>query len=218
MVFSAVSTGGFSPVDNQAAITPFPLNILLGLAMMIGAISFIVHYRLFNGHFKKAVNLELVAYLLIALVFTLLFALVTRTDLATAFFHVASASSTAGFSYIDLTNIATDAKLLLLILMFVGGMTSSTAGGVKVMNMLIMFKSIPWVIKGVLSGELGIFTIRGREYKHLEVFSPLVVIITMVIIIVGFSFAFMSNGFSMVDSIFAMTSSLIKHRPVWWSR
>lgn len=208
MVFSAVSTGGFSPVDNMAAITAFPINILLGLAAMIGAISFVVHYRLFNGHFKKAPNLELVTYISITLVFTLFFALLTKTDLADAFFHVASASSTTGFSYIDLTSIATNAKLLLLILMFVGGMTSSTAGGVKVMNILILFKSIPWVIKGVLSGELDKFEIRGREYKHLDVFSPLVVIISMVVIIVGFSFAFMTNGFSMMDSIFAMTSSL----------
>jgi trk system potassium uptake protein len=93
-------------------------------------------------------------------------------------------------------------------LMFVGGMTSSTAGGLKVMNMLVFFKSIPWVIKGVLSGELGKFTIRGREYKHLEVFSPLVVIILGVVIIIGSAFAFMGYGFSMVDSIFNMTSTL----------
>jgi trk system potassium uptake protein TrkH len=208
LVFSAVSTGGFSPVDNLTAITAFPVNILLGLAMMIGAISFVVHYRLFNGHFKKAPNLEFVTYLLITLVFTIFFALLTRTDMATAFFHVASASSTTGFSYMDLTDMAPNAKTLLLILMFVGGMTSSTAGGLKVMNMLVFFKSIPWVIKGVLKGELDRLSLRSREYKHLEVFSPLVVIILGVVIIIGFAFAFMGYGFSMVDSIFNMTSTL----------
>jgi trk system potassium uptake protein TrkH len=208
LVFSAVSTGGFSPVDNLATITPFPINLLLGLAMLVGGTSFIVHYRLFNGHFKKAPNLEFVTYILIALVFTLIFALLTKTDLAAAFFHAVSASSNAGFSYIDVNSIATNAKMILLILMFVGGMTSSTSGGVKVMNIVIFAKSIPWVIKGLSGKELERFELRGRQYKYLEVFSPLVVIILMAVIIVAFSFAFVSYGFSMVDSIFDVTSAV----------
>jgi trk system potassium uptake protein len=208
IVFSGVSTGGFSPVDNLASIIVFPNNMILGLLMLIGGTSFMVHFHLFNGNFKKLPNIELVCYLVIVLVLTALFAITTKVDLANSFFHVTSASSTTGYSYIDLSSVDVTAKMLLFILMFIGGMTSSTAGGVKVMSILIFFKSIPWMVQGVFRGTLGIFVFRGKEYKTLDVFVPLMLIVLSIVLIVGLALIFTAYGYTLLESVFALTSAL----------
>jgi trk system potassium uptake protein len=208
LVFSSISTGGFSPVNDLSDIVVFPSNYIIALLMIIGGTSFTVHYRLFTGKFKKALNAELVIYLLFILFFTGIFWLITRTDLATSFFHVASASSTAGSSFIDIGNLAANAKMLLFILMFIGGTTSSTAGGVKIMSVLIFFKTIPWVIKGVMAGSLSRFIFRGKGLYFLDIATYLILILLTISLIIVFAFIFTSFGYTMVDSVFTLTSAL----------
>jgi trk system potassium uptake protein TrkH len=152
--------------------------------------------------------LEFLVFISTVIFFSILFMLFTKADIATSFFHIVSASSTTGFSFIDLGNLHINAKMLLFILMFIGGCTSSTAGGVKIMSVIVFVKSIPWVIKGVITGNLSRFVIRGKELKYVEIYSNLLVIIIAIIIIVGFSFVFTSFGFSLTDSVFALTSAL----------
>jgi trk system potassium uptake protein len=97
---------------------------------------------------------------------------------------------------------------LLFVLMFIGGTTSSTAGGVKIMSILVFFKSIPWLIKGVITGNLHKFNFRGQELKYLNIYTYLLVMTMAISIIVVFAFIFTSYGYSLVDSVFALTSAL----------
>ncbi len=208
VVFSAISTGGFSPVDNFSALIAFPNNLIISLLMIIGGTSLTVHYRIFTGNFKKAANLEFVVFISIIILFAIIFTLLTKVDIATSLFHIASASSTAGFSFIDLSNLAVSAKMLLFILMFIGGSTSSTAGGVKIMSIIIFVKSIPWVVKGVITGNLSKFVVRGKEFTYIDIYAALLLITIAIVIIVGFAFIFTSFGISLTDSVFALTSAL----------
>jgi trk system potassium uptake protein len=208
VVFSAISTGGFSPVDNLSTLIGFPNNLIIGLLMIIGGTSFTVHYRIFSGRLKSIVNLEFIVFISIIILFSVIFAFLTRVDIATSFFHIASASSTTGFSFIDLSTLAINAKMLLFVLMFIGGTTSSTAGGVKIISVLVFFKSIPWLMRGVITGNLGRFNFRGTELKFLNIYTYLLVITMAIAIIVIFAFAFTSYGYSLIDSVFALTSAL----------
>ena len=208
LVFSGISTGGFSPVTDLSTLTAFPNNLILGILMIIGSTSFAVHFRIFGGNLKKAFNLEFVVFILIVIVFTIIFAVSNNIGFTNSFFHIASASSTAGYSSLDLSKLAVNAKMLLFVLMFIGGSTSSTAGGIKIMNVLIFLKSVPWIIKGVLTGNLDNLVLRGKDLKQVEIFSALLVIILFTVITVILAFVFTSFGFSMEDSLFVLISAL----------
>ena len=176
--------------------------------MIIGAISFTVHFKIFTGKFKKAINSESVVLIVIIIIFTALYALLTKSGVGIAFFQIASASSTTGYSFAGLTGSAINAKMLLFILMFIGGSSYSTAGGVKVISVVMFFKSIPWLLKGIISGDLDIFSFEGKEVKHLEILSYLSLILLTVTIITVCAFIFTFFGFSLVDSVFELTSAI----------
>jgi trk system potassium uptake protein TrkH len=128
-------------------------------------------------------------------------------DIATAFFQVASASSTTGLSIIDLTSLEVNVKVLFIALMFIGGCAFSTAGGVKVLRILMFVKSIPWVVRGIVTGELGKLTFGGKEINTADILSYWLIIILAPIVTFTFAFVFTLYGFSFVDSVFELTSA-----------
>jgi trk system potassium uptake protein TrkH len=147
---SAVCTGGFSTLSqgiggyNTAAI-----NVVLMLAMALGSINFTLFIALLQkkGHlFLK--NIELRAYLLIILGTTLFiganlfFASGLKADqaLGQASFHAVSFASSTAYTVTDYDMWPSFSKLVLLMLMAVGGCSSSTAGGMKVSRVLVLGK------------------------------------------------------------------------------
>ena len=63
-------------------------------------------------------------------------------SIGTAAYHVISASTTSGFQYVDISAIPVAAKVFLVIVMLVGGCAFSTAGGVKVGRILILYQEV----------------------------------------------------------------------------
>ena len=59
-----------------------------------------------------------------------------------AFFQASSVMSTTGYSTVDFNMWSPFSKVILVTLMFVGGNAGSTAGGFKVIRVLILFKMI----------------------------------------------------------------------------
>jgi trk system potassium uptake protein TrkH len=208
LVLSGISTGGFSPANDLSALMKFPSNIVMIFLMIAGATSFVVHFRIFLGKFKKAANLEFVVFVSLIFVFSIIFWLTSKADIAASFFHVTSAATTTGYSYINPGSMAPSAIILLLILMFIGGSTYSTAGGVKVMSIIIFFKSIYWIMKGIFNGNLEPFVLRRKELSYLDVSSSLVLIIVAMSIIILLAFVFTCFGYSMQDSIFEITAAI----------
>jgi trk system potassium uptake protein TrkH len=57
-------------------------------------------------------------------------------------FSVVSVTTTTGFVTVDFDEWDTAAKLTLVLLMFVGGCAGSTAGGIKVIRVVVIFRTI----------------------------------------------------------------------------
>ena len=53
-----------------------------------------------------------------------------------------SASTTAGFQFLDLSAFTNESKILLILLMFIGGSAFSTAGGIKVARLIFIFQKL----------------------------------------------------------------------------
>jgi trk system potassium uptake protein TrkH len=175
--------------------------------MILGSTSFIVHHKLFTGKFKNAFTTEFLTLILMIFSFTIILSILSNIDIITAFFHSVSASTTTGYSFIDFKYFSPSIKILFIFLMFVGGCAFSTSGGIKILRFLIFLKSIPWIIKGTIKGNLDKFTFEGKEFKHTDVLSYLLLILLAVSMIFSFAFVFTLYGFDFVDSIFELTSA-----------
>ena len=208
LVFSGLSTGGFSPVSDLSTLLTAPVGLVVSIVMLFGGISFAVHYNLLRRKFREAVTVELVFFLSIIVFFSILLAVVQQINLADSFFHVISASTTTGFSYMKLTDLNASSKMIFILLMFVGGSAFSTAGGIKVWRIIIFLKSIPWTLRRFLrldKTDLQIGKQRIEENEIILTFSYMLLAIASIVI---FSFVFTLYGFSLIDSAFEVTAAL----------
>lgn len=150
--FSAVSTGGFSPRNESLAYyNSAAIDGWITLIMLLGGTSFILMAWLLRRNFRKvAADEELRAYIAIFLTATVLIAfdLVARQGMGWfesmrfSSFQVASILTTTGFATANFDTWPTLSKVILVILMFVGGCAGSTAGSIKVSRFLIFAKTM----------------------------------------------------------------------------
>jgi len=209
-IFSALSTGGFSPINNIASIaTQFPLNFILIVGMILGAMNFFVLAGLFRGKIKEFIKSEITALLVITAAAVAIVIFFFKLSFFDSLFHVVSAISTTGFSYLSVPDFSGGLKLFLTFLMFVGGASFSTAGGIKIYRFLLMFKATKKaIVESVTQKETKPVTLFGREYSNSELNQSLIVVLLMI------SFIFVSTlivsiyGFHPIDSLFETTSAL----------
>lgn len=149
--FGTVSTGGFSPKNTSIiAYSPY-IQYVISIFMILGGTNFIVHYYILHRQFDKVrKNEELRFYLktiLISTIFITVF-LVLKTDRSIeksfrdAFFQVSSIVTCTGFASDDYLIWPGAASVVIFILLFAGGSTGSTSGGIKMARHLLAMKSI----------------------------------------------------------------------------
>ena len=149
--FSTVATGGFSTRNTSVAEYSPYIQYVIAIFMLLSAVSYVVFYHLLKGNLKRVrSNDELWAYLftVTAGVTVLTIILYTGTDRNFAlsfrhsFFQVISQISCSGFATADYMTFPPLGWFLLFLLMFSGGSTGSTTGGIKIASHLIFFKNL----------------------------------------------------------------------------
>ncbi len=143
--FTTVSTGGFSPYT--ASIAHFDSQIIdwiVIVAMFVAGTSFPMIYRLLKGRPGPMLrSAEFRTYCAVVAVATFLIFLTADsgarnyTGFRDSLFTVLAIVSTTGYGVVDFAGEWTDAaQAILLILMPLGAMAGSTAGGVKMIRIL----------------------------------------------------------------------------------
>jgi trk system potassium uptake protein len=168
--FSTLGTGGFSTRTASIAAFDDPLvEAILIVFMLLAGISFLQHYRLLierrPGRFFA--DVEIRGYLLLVGVATLVvtLALVMQGGYApgqalrAGLFQVASIVTTTGFVTDNFEVWPPLPQLVLLALMFVGGCTGSTAGGLKVSRMMLLARVVDREFKRMVERR-GVFAVR----------------------------------------------------------
>jgi trk system potassium uptake protein TrkH len=151
--FTTVATGGFSPKTASIAFyDSVAVEVVIIVFMILSAVSFSLYYLLYSRRrFDVVLDREVLTYLAI-LVGAVLFVwgvLVFEGDygdswgraLRDSAFTVTSIMTTTGFITADFDEWDTAAKFTLVLLMFVGGCAGSTAGGIKVIRVMIVFRT-----------------------------------------------------------------------------
>ena len=148
--FGTAGTGGFSnkALSVGAYNSPY-FEIVIGVFMLLFGINFNLYYFLLLRHFREAfASEEMHVYLGIVAFSTLTITAniagmydSVGTALRTAFFQVSSIVTTTGYATADFNLWPTYSRTVIVILTFVGACAGSTAGGLKVSRVIILFKA-----------------------------------------------------------------------------
>ncbi len=158
--FGTMATGGFSTKNaSVAAFDSIYLESVIFFFMLVSGINFALHYRFLTGNFSCYVkNRECLFYLGVLLIGIVLVTLniygSVYPSLGEALrygaFQVMSILSTTGFCTADFDVWPAFSKLFLLSLMFFGGCSGSTGGGMKHIRVLLLIKYGMRELKAVL--------------------------------------------------------------------
>ncbi len=153
--FTTVATGGFSPKTASIAFyDSIAVEAVIALFMVASGVSFSLYYLLYTRRRLDVVlDRELLAYLgiLVGASFFVWGVLVLEgtygasscdVALRDSAFTVASVTTTTGVVTADFDGWDTAAKIALVLLMFVGGCAGSTAGGIKVIRVVVIFRTV----------------------------------------------------------------------------
>ena len=150
--FSTISTGGFSTRDLSMGYwndSPFILWTTT-FFMLISGINFLAHLKAVHGHFdgyrSEEVRWYLIVFLLLSIALTAVHIANSKDSIVYstthAFFTVASLMTTTGFATINYELWGTLPVAILLIAMLLGGNAGSTAGGMKIIRYIVLFKNL----------------------------------------------------------------------------
>ncbi len=142
-------TGGFSNYGESVAyFQSVGVEIVMTVFMILFGINFAIYYFIFTRSWKDIFsNEELRWYLIIvalSIILLTVFLIPYYGSVSSAFryagFQTASIISTSGFATANFDLWPVPAKMLLLLLTFIGSCAGSTAGGMKVVRIAILLK------------------------------------------------------------------------------
>jgi len=159
ITLSTISTGGFTVINGSiGAYNNVNTELVVMLFMMVGSINFSLYYYSIRGKFYRFYDMELIVYVIVIslsalfvganLVGTVNYLTSGETEgvysiseaLRVGFFQVVSAQTSSGFSVADYDLWPYPLQALMLILIYLGGMAGSTAGGMKMIRHIMLFK------------------------------------------------------------------------------
>lgn len=149
--FSTVATGGFSTYDANIAHFDSPLvELVCMLFVYLGAINFSLHFMAWRRRSPRPYagdgELRFFSAVLLAGALLVVAALMLGQGqgageaLRAGVFQVVSFATTAGFTSADYASWSGYAPMLLIFLALIGGCASSTAGGIKIVRFMLLFK------------------------------------------------------------------------------
>ncbi len=152
---ATMATGGFSTQNGSIAdYDSATIDYVIAIFMLLAGINFGLYSMIRKRGRKVFLDRELHVYLSLILVASLVVAInITGTGDLTkhgsyidsfrySFFQVVGVITTTGFGTDNFNLYPPLSKLILVMLMFVGGMAGSTAGGMKVIRFIVIFKAI----------------------------------------------------------------------------
>ena len=181
---STIATGGFSTHDaSLGAYDSGFIHAVTTVFMLLGATSFALLHRGLTRGIRWAENPELRLYVGIFAFATLLIAVNLRVGMPEQFgtaaealehaaFQVAAILTTTGFTTQDFGEWPGLAQAVLLGLFFVGGMAGSTAGGIKVVRVLLLGRIVfSRFFLLVHPRAIDVITLGGRRVEQAVVLS-----------------------------------------------
>lgn len=226
--FSTISTGGFSTKNNSLGyFTSDGIIWTTTIFMMLAGINFLAHLKLYykdtSGYKTEEVKWYLTIFVLLSILLSLVHVDISGDTFYDALKHssftIASVMTTTGFATIDYGSWSHLAIAIIFVGLLMGGNAGSTAGGIKIIRHVIIFKTLASELKRILHPNMIISVfidgvkqkerILSSTFGFFTLFMITVAIVTVYIYVRGYdamtsisgAFAIVGNigpGFSMV--------------------
>ncbi len=216
---AAVSTGGFSGFDASLAAMPFLGQLAVTLLSLAGAVSLPLYFlavrrrqpqMLLDDECRTLLLAIMLMTLLLALSLTSSNAYPLDSALQQGFLLSVSAQSTSGFISLDIHELDTAAQLLLVLAMLIGGSTGSTAGGLKLIRLLILIRLIQVSLQRITAPPRAVLLPRigGLRIDEEDISAVLVLFGLWFSVIFISWWVFLLYGEPPLDSLFEVVSAM----------
>lgn len=204
LIFSTVTSGGFSPSSTFLSLDNVPRLFIVGAGMIISALPFAFHYSIFKKKLRNTrLGMEVLIYSVFLFTATPIFLALSGIDTLTGAFHLISASTTTGMQFLNIATIPLAAKGMLIVIMMVGGTAFSTAGGIKISRFYLTYQKIAKKNVGDIAGSVSTSTLD-------KIFREAVLVIVMYIAVAlatGLAISMLENV-PFDNALFEATSAL----------
>lgn len=198
--FSTLSTGGFS--TRNASVAAFDSRFIQWvtiLFMYLAGVNFTLHFRAASGRPVYWKDSEWRFFSGVIALAGLSVAIVNLASggwgegggagveraIREAFFSVLSVATTTGFANSDWELWAPAAQGILLLLLFLGGMAGSTAGGVKAIRVLLLVKHTANELRKQLHPRAILLVRAGRHVVREEVMATILGFVILYVLLIG---------------------------------
>lgn len=220
-MLSMVSTGGFSSqalsIEALERLgNPYLVDTVVLIFMIIGSVSFVLHSKVLHGDIKQYVkNKEAQLFYALILLFTAILSveLMNLGDanfLRHSVFQVVSALTTTGFVNTNIEAFSDLGKYVLIVLMILGGSSGSTSGGLKMIRVGLLLRSIPWYIRRSLLPKDAVVPLKfgNLTFDTQEALTIALYAVTYVAFIAAGTTVLMFDSFSFTESLFEVASAV----------
>ncbi len=217
--FTTISTGGFSVRDASIAYYQSELiNWIIVFFMFLSAVNFGALFQMQRGEWKEALRSEeFLTYtgITVGAVALVSADLILRAgkgvyeSVSQSAFQVVTLMTTTGYCTVDFDLWPHFAKAVLLLVMFVGGCAGSTAGGVKVSRVVILFKGLKRELRRILhTREVRPLTLEGARVGEDTVTSVSVFFFAYVVILCLCAAVVSLEGLDLTTSLSAALTTI----------
>lgn len=219
-VLAGVSTGGYSTYDASLAdVGAWPQRYALMAVGLCGALPLPLWYALWRQGWREAgrdvelravVAMCLFAGAALAAVLYLRSGMEAGAALAHGMLLGTSAQTTTGFTAIDVAGLDPLAKSLTMVFMTIGGGVGSTAGGVKILRLLIVLRFLQLVLRRTAMPAHAVQTGRlaGRVLEPDELSRALLLFLLFGAAALASWWVFVAYGHAPLDALFEVVSAL----------
>ncbi len=217
--FTTMATGGYSTKNASVAAfsTPYTHYIITAF-MVIAGTNFTLAYFGLHGKFRKIIKNEefvfYISFLVVAiLIVALVLNLVTGFDGEKAFrfsaFQVVSIVSTTGFATADFALWGPFLTLFIFVLMFTGGSSGSTGGGVKMVRLLLLAKNSRSELRRLIHPNAVIPVRLNHKAVPQQLIYNVQAFMVFYLLITGFSAMIVSAmGYDLITSLTSVAATL----------
>lgn len=217
--FGTAGTGGFSnkALSVGAYNNPF-INWIISIFMLLFGMNFSLHFLLLKGDWKSVLKNEelrlyssavFISIILICINIMPKFNYSLSESLMHSAFQVSTLVTTTGFATTDFNLWPMFSKSILLTLMFIGACAGSTAGGIKFIRIVVLFKTIAHEIKHTIHpNSVSIVKIDGKPINReilsgimIFFFSYVIVLISAVLLVSLDNFDFMTTFSAVIATL-----------------
>ena len=209
--FTTMSTGGFGTEPDSISSFSDYTKWVITFFMFVAGVSFALHFRAWNRPAEYAKNSEFRLYLFITVVAIIIMAGGLLRDftpsdaIRDAAFNTVSLTTTTGFASADFGLWRPALQVMIVGLMFLGGMAGSTAGGMKTFRIGVLAKAAFADLRRLVHPR-GVFITRFGQQK---VTDPVIEAVQSYVLFYMFLFMTATFGIAFIDANLAEGLDLV---------